>query len=193
MRWFGSVSLSTLWKEAAFMTGSDQSARDTAASTQQGAQTAAPQGETGRQYVPRQTSRRGASEVTREPSGAAMGFTIAAAVLMMMSGVWNFLEGLAAIIRGSFVVVLHNYVFELSAAGWGWFHLILGAVVAIAGVALLTDKLWARIVGVALAAVSAIVNFLYIPYLPVWSIALIAIDVAIIWALLTPRRERGYI
>ena len=35
---------------------------------------------------------------------------------------------------------------------------------------------------------SAIVNFLYIPYLPVWSIVLIAIDVAIIWALLTPRR-----
>ena len=26
------------------------------------------------------------------------------------------------------------------------------------------------------------------PYLPVWSIVLIAIDVAIIWALLTPRR-----
>jgi hypothetical protein len=121
-----------------------------------------------------------------------MGFTIAAAVLMMMSGVWNFLEGLAAIIRGSFVVVLHNYAYELSATSWGWFHLILGAVVAIAGVALLTDKLWARIIGVALAAVSAIVNFLYIPYLPVWSIVLIAVDVAIIWALLTPRRDRAY-
>jgi len=87
---------------------------------------------------------------------------------------------------------LHNYAYELSATSWGWFHLILGAVVAIAGVALLTDKLWARIIGVALAAVSAIVNFLYIPYLPVWSIVLIAIDVAIIWALLTPRRGRSY-
>jgi hypothetical protein len=123
------------------------------------------------------------------PSGAAMGFTIAAAVLMMMSGVWNFLEGLAAIIRGSYFVVLPNYAYDLSVRGWGWFHLILGAVVAIAGVALLTDLLWARIAGVALAGVSAIVNFLYIPYQPVWSIALIAIDAVIIWALLAPRRE----
>lgn len=165
---------------------SEQSARDATAGSQTGT---APSGESARQYVPRQASGYESGYVDDEPRGAAMGFTIAAAVLMMMSGVWNFLEGLAAIIRGSFVVVLHNYAFELSATGWGWFHLILGAVVAIAGVALLTDKLWARIIGVALAAVSAIVNFLYIPYLPVWSIALIAIDVAIIWALLTPRRR----
>jgi hypothetical protein len=46
--------------------------------------------------------------------------------------------------------------------------------------------------GVAIVAVSAIVNFLYIPYQPVWSIALIAIDGLIIWALLTPRRSDYY-
>jgi hypothetical protein len=123
-------------------------------------------------------------------SVAAGGLTITAAVLMMISGVWSFLEGLAAVIRGSFVVVLPNYAYSLSAAGWGWFHLILGVLVAAAGVALLTDRFWARMVGVGLAAISAIVNFLYIPYLPVWSIALIAIDGLIIWALLS--RRRGY-
>jgi hypothetical protein len=170
------------------MTSSDQSARDTATSAQ-GTQAGAPSGEAARQYVPRQAPRHGASEANVGPSGAAMGFTIAAAVLMMMSGVWNFLEGLAAIIRGSYFHVLPTYAYDLSVRGWGWFHLVLGAVVAIAGVALLTDKIWARIVGVALASISAIVNFLYIPYLPVWSIALIAIDAVIIWALLAPRRE----
>jgi hypothetical protein len=137
--------------------------------------------------VPRQASRYVPAD-SEGPTGAAMGFTIAAAVLMMMSGVWNFLEGLAAIIRGSYFIVLPNYAYNISVTGWGWFHLILGAVVAFAGAALLTDQFWARIVGVALAAVSAIVNFLYIPYLPVWSIALIALDVIIIWALLAPRR-----
>jgi hypothetical protein len=170
---------------------SEQSARDATAGPQAGVTPSAPAGESARQYVPRQAGYE-SGYVDDGPRGAAMGFTIAAAVLMMMSGVWNFLEGLAAVIRGSFVVVLHNYAYELSATSWGWFHLILGAVVAIAGVALLTDKLWARIIGVALAAVSAIVNFLYIPYLPVWSIVLIAVDVAIIWALLTPRRGRSY-
>jgi hypothetical protein len=174
---------------------SDQSARDAATGatgTQAGApsQAGAPAGESARQYVPRQAPRYDAREADTEPSGVAMGFTMAAAVLMMLSGVWNFLEGLAAIIRGSYFVVLPNYAFELSTRGWGWFHLILGAVVLAAGIALLTDRTWARAVGVALAGVSAIVNFLYIPYLPVWSIAVIAIDLAVIWALLTPRR--GY-
>jgi len=117
-----------------------------------------------------------------------MGFTILAAVMMMLSGIWNFLEGLAAIIKGSFFIVLPNYTYNVSVAGWGWIHLILGAVVFAAGAALLMDKLWARITGVVLVSVSAIFNFLYIPYAPVWSIVVIGIDVFVIWALLTPRR-----
>jgi uncharacterized membrane protein HdeD (DUF308 family) len=113
-----------------------------------------------------------------------------AAVLMLLSGAWNFLEGLAAIIRGSFFVVLPNYAYNISVAGWGWFHLILGVVVFAAGCALFTDAAWARVTGVVLAAISTLVNFLYIPYSPVWSIAVIIIDLVIIWALVSPRR--GY-
>jgi hypothetical protein len=139
-------------------------------------------------YVPRQAPRQ-ADDVAAEPSGLAAGVTLAAAVLMMISGAWNFLEGLAALIRGSFFVVLPNYAYDISITGWGWFHLILGAAVAAAGIALLTGRLWARIVGIAFVAVSAIVNFLYIPYQPVWSIALIAIDGAVIWALLAMRSD----
>jgi len=146
--------------------------------------------EAGRQYVPRPAphydDRAGAE---REPSGAAIGFTIVAAVLMMLSGIWNFFEGLGAIIRGSYYIVLPNYAYNLSVHGWGWFHLILGAVVFVAGACLFMDQMWARVVGVAMASISAIVNFLYIPYMPVWSIALIALDVAVIWALLTPRNR----
>jgi hypothetical protein len=115
--------------------------------------------------------------------------TAVAAALMMLSGIWNFLEGLAAIIRGTYFIVLPNYVYNLSVGGWGWFHLILGAVVFIAGCALFTDALWARMAGVVLAALSAVVNFLYIPYSPVWSVVIVAIDLVIIWALLSPRRR----
>ncbi|HEY3878055.1 MAG TPA: hypothetical protein VGM12_05600 [Trebonia sp.] len=170
------------------MTSSEQSARETATSSQAGA--AAPdavQSEAARQYVPRQAPRHAADEAAAGPVGAATGLTITAAVLMVISGAWNFLEGLAALIRGSFFVVLPNYAYDISITGWGWFHLIVGAVVAAAGLALFTGRLWARMLGVAVVAVSAIVNFLYIPYQPVWSIAVIAIDGLIIWALLAPR------
>jgi uncharacterized membrane protein HdeD (DUF308 family) len=108
---------------------------------------------------------------------------------MIMSGAWNILEGIAAIAKGSFFVVLPNYAYNLSVSGWGWFHLILGIVVLVAGIALFWDKFWARATGVVLAALSAMVNFLYIPYQPVWSIVIIALDMIVIWALLSPRRR----
>ena len=162
----------------------DQSPRDTAT----GAPEAAQPGGTARQYVPR-PSPHYETAPTAEPSAAAIGMTAVAAALMMLSGIWNFLEGLAALIRGSFFVVLPHYAYNISVHGWGWFHLIVGAAVFIAGCALFTDALWARMTGVILAALSAVVNFLYIPYSPVWSVVVIAIDLGIIWALLSPRRR----
>jgi hypothetical protein len=43
------------------------------------------------------------------------------------------------------------------------------------------------IVGIALAAVSAAANFLFIPRYPVWALIIIAFDAAVIWALSTDR------
>jgi hypothetical protein len=162
----------------------DQSGRETAP----GPQRTAPTGDTARQHVPRPAPHYEAAPGPG-PSAAVTGLTVGAAVLMMLSGAWNFLEGLAAVLRGSFFVVLPNYAYNISVVGWGWFHLILGVVVFAAGCALFTDAFWARVTGVVLVALSTIVNFIYIPYQPVWSIALIVIDLAVIWALLSPRRQ----
>ena len=145
-------------------------------------------GDTTRGYVPRPAP--GYDDVNatyREPSGAAIGLTILAAVFMMVTGVLGFFEGLAAVIRGSFFVTLPNYAFSLSATSWGVVHLILGALLFIAGAALLADQTWARMVGVALAAFMMVANFVYLPYYPVWAIVLIALNAFVIWALLTPR------
>jgi hypothetical protein len=106
----------------------------------------------------------------------------------MVTGVLGFFEGLAAVIRGSFFVTLPNYAFSLSATSWGVVHIVLGALLFIAGVALFADQTWARVVGVALAAFMMIANFVYLPYYPVWAIVVIALNAFVIWALLTPRR-----
>ena len=143
-----------------------------------------------RGYVPRPAP--GYDDVRsadRGPSGAALGLTIMAAVFMMITGLFGFFEGLAAIIRGSFFVVLPNYAYSLSATGWGWLHMILGALVFLTGAALFTDKLWARMTGVVLVAFSALANFVFLPYYPVWAIVIIALDIFVIWALLAPRNR----
>jgi hypothetical protein len=147
-------------------------------------------GDVGRQYVPQPA--RGYDDRYSGgggPTGAASGFTIMAAVLMVMSGLWSFFEGLAAVIRGQFFVTLPNYAFNVSVHGWGWTHLILGIVVFLAGMCLFMDMMWARVTGVILAMASAVLNFIWIPYYPVWSIVVIAIDLFIIWALMVPRRS----
>jgi hypothetical protein len=48
---------------------------------------------------------------------------------------------------------------------------------------LLSGRTWARVVGITLAVLSAIANFLFIPYYPFWSLLIIALDVLVIWAL----------
>ena len=145
-------------------------------------------GDTTRGYVPRPAP--GYDDVNatyREPRGSVIGLTMLAAVFMMVTGVFGFFEGLAAVIRGSFFVVLPNYAFNFSATGWGVVHIILGALVFIAGASLFTGHLWARIVGVVLAAAMMVANFVYLPYYPVWAIVLIALNAFVIWALLAPR------
>jgi hypothetical protein len=152
---------------------------------------ASPTGEAARGYVPRPAPGYDdrAEYATDAPSGAVIGWTVFAAVMLMVSGIGNILEGIAQIVRGSYFVTLPNYAYNLSVHSWGWIHLIAGIVVFLAGAALLADKTWARVVGVAFASLSLFLNLVYLPFFPVWSIVVIAVDAFVIWALLTPRRD----
>ena len=119
----------------------------------------------------------------RTTSGWAMGLVTFAGALMLMAGVFQAISGLAAIFNDEFFVVTQNYVFDLDASAWGWAHLLLGILLGAAGWAIFSGAVWGRTVGIMLAVLSAIANFFFIPYYPVWAIVIIALDVAIIWAL----------
>jgi hypothetical protein len=117
------------------------------------------------------------------PPAMAIGAIMFAGIMMMMSGVFSAISGLVALAKDDFYIVLPNYILELDPTTWGYIHLILGIVVAIAGFFVLTGRTWARVIGIIAATVSAITNFGFIPYYPVWSILVIAIDIVVIWAL----------
>ena len=116
-------------------------------------------------------------------SESAVGGYVFAGVILIIVGCFQAIAGLAAIFEDEFFVVTPNYVFEVNTTTWGWIHLILGVVVAFAGYSLFAAKTWARVVGVTLAALSAIANFFFIPYYPFWAILIIALDMWVIWAL----------
>ena len=52
-----------------------------------------------------------------------------------------------------------------------------------------TPNVAARTVGVIVAGLAMIVNFAWLPYYPVWSTIVIAICIAIIWALTAQGRD----
>jgi hypothetical protein len=125
------------------------------------------------------------------------GTTALAAWLMILGGIWSFFVGLALIVRASYFKSLpgyasaaHNYPYHWNLTGWGWAILIFGVVFAAAGVCVLLRQAWARVAGVVLAVIGAIGQFLFLPFHPLWSIVIIALDVFIIWALATARTRQ---
>jgi hypothetical protein len=127
--------------------------------------------------------------VEREPSGAAVGWTVFAAFILILIGSFDIIAGLAGIIEDQFYVATPNYIFEFDATTWGWIKLLWGIVVLLAGLALFSGAVWARTVGVIVALISAILNFAWLPVYPVWAITIIAIDIAVIWALTAHGRD----
>jgi hypothetical protein len=119
----------------------------------------------------------------------AIGAIMFAGIMMIINGIFSAVAGLVALAKDEFYVVLPNYLLNMDTTTWGYIHLILGIVVALAGFSVLTGKTWARVVGILVASVSAVANFGFIPYYPIWSLLIIAIDVVVIWALAAHGRQ----
>jgi hypothetical protein len=124
-------------------------------------------------------------------SGWAVGGITFAATMMILIGIFQALNGLAAILNDEFFILARNYTFNLDVTGWGWVHLILGIIVALGGFFLIAGKGWARILAITLAVLSAISNFFFIPYYPWWSLLIIALCAWVIWSLTRPGALRA--
>ncbi|MET8136368.1 hypothetical protein ABZV24_31260 [Streptomyces sp. NPDC005251] len=126
------------------------------------------------------------------PSGnsdwTAGGVTFAG-VLLLVNGALNILQGISAIAKDDVYARVHDYVYRINLTGWGWILLILGAIAVVAGWGILKEAGWARITGIALASLSMLFQFMFLPYAPIWSVVLLAIDVFIIWALASYRPD----
>ena len=121
-----------------------------------------------------------------EPSGwAASGIVFAGSVLTLI-GCFQAITGLVAIFDDEFYAVTRDYTFDLDTSAWGWLHLLLGIALVITGLALFSRRTWAGVTAIVLAMLSALGNFFFIPYYPVWGIVVIAVDVWVIWALTRP-------
>ena len=128
----------------------------------------------------------------RSSSPLAAWTSVVAAIFMMIVGVFQIVQGLAALINGpTFFVSTPKYFLTLNTTTWGWIHLVLGILVLAGGFFILTGNVIARTVGIVLAALQAVVNFIWLPSYPLWGIIVIALDVLVIWALATVRLDQA--
>ena len=127
--------------------------------------------------------------MTEQRSGFAVGLTVFAATMMILVGVLHAVQGVVAIANDTFYVAGREWIFELDVTTWGWIHLVAGLVVLFAGFFVLGGAVWARAVGVVVVFLSIVLNFAWLPYYPVWSAVIIALDVFVIWALTVHGRD----
>ena len=134
-------------------------------------------------------TRQNNSRTQPPPSGLAIGVTVTAAVILILGGVLHAMQGVVGLANNEFYVTTQNWIFKFDATTWGWVHILVGLAAIGTGVGLFYGAVWARTLGVIVAAVSVFANFVWLPYYPVWAILIIAFDFFVIWALTAHGRD----
>ena len=123
-----------------------------------------------------------AAELGAYEEARGSGWLLFAGIMMMLVGVLNVIYGIAAISNASFFVNDARYIIS-DLKTWGWVTLIIGAVQVGAAYSIWRGDQFGRWFGILFAGLSAIAALLSIPAYPLWSLAVFAVDVLIIYGL----------
>ena len=126
------------------------------------------------------------STTTNRSTTSAMvagGTTAFAGIMLCTVAAFGILQGIAAIASDTVYIEGIQYTYEFDITTWGWIHLVIAIIALGVGVGILANQAWALVAGIAITVLGALGNFAFMPYYPLWSLAIIALDVFIIWAL----------
>ena len=114
----------------------------------------------------------------------ASGWALFAGTVLIIVGFLDFFYGLAGILNDDVLVgSTQQGVIIADFTTWGWVHAIIGAIMVLTGLGLYTGNEAARVMGVIFATISAVAQIGLITAFPLWSILIIALDVAVIYNL----------
>ena len=110
-------------------------------------------------------------------------------------GLFQVLAGILALAKSSYYTVPPRALaVHASYTTWGWVHLIIGLLALVTGGGLVFGSMIARVAGVALAVLSAVVNLAFLPAAPFVAAIVIGMDVLVIYAITVhggePRQAR---
>jgi hypothetical protein len=119
----------------------------------------------------------------------ATGSILFAAGMLVIAGVLQVFIGTTALVHDRIYDGTPQYLYAFDLTVWGWAQLLTGILSVAAGYGALRGLTWARMVGIGLAGLSMVIQFMFTPHYPMWSLLVIALDVVIIWCLATYRRD----
>ena len=115
-------------------------------------------------------------------SSRAAGWQTFSGIVLVIGGVFAMIDGLVAVNKASFFSANAVYAFS-NLHTWGWIIFGLGVAGIVSGIAVFSGSQWARWLGVAVAAVSALGQLMFAQAYPLWSLMIMAIDFFVIYGL----------
>jgi len=121
---------------------------------------------------------------SRSGPTAWVGMVLFGGITMVMVGGFQIIQGVVALFRDDYYLVRPNgLVLEVDYTTWGWTHLLIGLVAVCTGIGVMVGQMWARVLGIIIAVISALANIAFLSAYPIWSTIIIAMDVLVIYAL----------
>jgi hypothetical protein len=112
------------------------------------------------------------------------GWALFAITLLVLVGGFQIINGLVALFRsGTYRVGSSALVVDVDYTTWGWVHIGLGVLALVAAFGLTSGRMWARVLGVGLSMLSAIVFMGFIAAFPALALVVIALDVLVVYAI----------
>jgi hypothetical protein len=117
------------------------------------------------------------------------GWVLFAGTMLLMLATLNLIDGIAAVSNSKFFT--HNATYVISNLNtYGWVLIITAIVQALVGLGVWMQVKSIRWFGVAIAAVNAIVQLVFIPAYPFWSLTLFTLDILVIYGLVVHGARR---
>ena len=108
-----------------------------------------------------------------------------AGILMLIIGAMDFFQGLIALFEDDYYVVTHSGLLVFDLTAWGWVMLIWGALLVLAGLALLSAQSWARWFTIILVSLNILgqLGFVGGSAYPLWALTALALNIVVLYAL----------
>lgn len=121
-------------------------------------------------------------EAAYEDDTQGFGWLLFAATMLGLAGVFSIIDGIVALSKSHFYTANAHYVFS-DLRTWGWITLIVGALLIVAAMGVMRGSKFSQWFGIAMAALSAINQFVAIQAYPFWSLIVFSVDILVIYAL----------